>query len=87
MTHARGDDSPKIMQPRVWIVIPSFNGLTETRRGLADLQRQSYRHITAVVSDSGSTDGTYQIVAKEFPPVIILRGTRLGGGRRQPMKV
>jgi GT2 family glycosyltransferase len=68
------DNSLKIMQPRVWIVIPNFNGLALTRSCLADLSRQSYPYITVVVSDSGSTDGTYQIVAKEFPAVIILRG-------------
>jgi GT2 family glycosyltransferase len=61
-------------QPRVWILIPSFNGLGLTRRCLADLSRQTYPSITTVLSDSGSTDGTYQIIAKEFPEVIIVKG-------------
>ena len=63
-----------MIPPRVWIIIPTFNGLSVTRRCLVDLSRQTYPHITIIVSDSGSTDGTQEILEKEFPGIISVKG-------------
>ena len=59
---------------RVWIVITSFNALDVTRRCLTDLSQQTYRNIMIVLSDSGSRDGTYETVKKEYPGVIVING-------------
>src|ERR1041384_3310674 len=58
----------------IWIIIPSFNSVVLTRSCLADLARQTYPNIEIVLSDSGSSDGTYQLISKEFPSVAIVRG-------------
>jgi GT2 family glycosyltransferase len=63
-----------MLHPRIWVVIPSFNALPVTRSCLADLSRQTYPNVVVVLSDSGSTDGTRQVIPKEFPGVVIVRG-------------
>lgn len=65
-----------ILHSRVWIVIPTFNGLAVTRSCLIDLARQTYSNMTIVLSDSGSTDGTLQTVPKEFPQIVLVQGNR-----------
>jgi GT2 family glycosyltransferase len=61
-------------QPRVWIVVPILNHLELTRSCLNDLNRQVYPNIAVVLSDSGSTDGTLQVIPREFPSVIFVHG-------------
>jgi GT2 family glycosyltransferase len=53
--------------PRTWIIIPSFNALAVTRSCLVDLSRQTHRNMEVVVCDSGSTDGTCDVIRREFP--------------------
>src|SRR5258705_744693 len=60
--------------PCVWVVIPSFNALAVTRSCLGDLADQTYPNIMVILSDSGSTDGTCEAVAQEFPDVVIIQG-------------
>jgi GT2 family glycosyltransferase len=60
--------------PYIWVIIPSFNGLAVTRSCLADLARQTYPNVAVVLSDSGSTDDTCQVIPKEFPWIVILKG-------------
>ena len=58
--------------PCVWVVIPSFNALAVTRSCLVDLTDQTYPNIKVILSDSGSTDGTCEAVAQEFPHVVVV---------------
>lgn len=67
-------DSSTVSPPRIWVIIPSFNNLVITRSCLLDLSRQTYRNIGAVVSDSGSEDGTCQMIQKDFPLVTVVCG-------------
>ena len=60
--------------PRTWIIIPSFNAVGVMRSCLADLLRQTYRNIEVVVSDSGSADGTCEVIRQEFSWVHIVHG-------------
>src|SRR5207302_9522758 len=60
--------------PIFWVIIPTFNSITVTRSCLADLSRQVYPNIAIVLSDSGSTDGTCEVIPKEFSQVVIVRG-------------
>jgi GT2 family glycosyltransferase len=59
---------------RTWIVIPSFNACSITQSCLAHLIRQTYPTVQIVLVDSGSTDGTAELVAEKFPDVAIVRG-------------
>ena len=61
-------------QPALAIVIPVHNRREITRTCLLALRRQTYTHFTTVVVDDGSSDGTWEMLAAEFPEVIALRG-------------
>ena len=59
---------------RLWICIPVHNRLQFTLKCLESLARQDYRSVSIVVCDDGSTDGTAQALAAEYPEVIVLHG-------------
>jgi len=61
-------------EQRTWIIIPSFNTVGVMHSCLADLSNQTYRNIEVIVSDSGSTDGTCDLIRQEFPWVHVVRG-------------
>ena len=69
------------------IIILTWNHLADTRRCLASLEpimRQS--DVEVIVVDNGSTDGTPEVVAREWPMVRLLRNDRNRGvaaGRNQ----
>ena len=58
----------------LFIIIPVHNRLEFTRACLTSLRRQSVRDFIVVVVDDGSTDGTGDVLAEEFPEVRVLRG-------------
>ena len=58
----------------VFVIIPVHNRLEFTRACLASLREQSIRDFTVVVVDDGSTDGTGEALAKEFPTVRMPKG-------------
>jgi Predicted glycosyltransferases len=58
----------------VYIVIPVFNRWAYTQACLHSLSAQTYQGFTVVVIDHGSTDGTSDRIAQEFPEVILLKG-------------
>lgn len=59
---------------RLWICIPVHNRLTFTRRCLECLRGQDYSNYRVVVCDDGSTDGTAECLARDFPDVTVLQG-------------
>lgn len=69
-----GEAGPPI--PHVFVVIPVFNRLQFTRDCICCLKRQSYRDLTVIVADGGSTDGTQDAIRKEFPDVVLLTSER-----------
>jgi GT2 family glycosyltransferase len=58
----------------VHVLIPVHNRLEFTRQCLSCFARQDYAHINVIVIDDGSTDGTSEMLAREFPNVTVLRG-------------
>lgn len=61
-------------EPRFWFAIPVHNRFELTRACLASIRRQEYRNFRVVVCDDGSIDGTAELLAKEFPEVVVLNG-------------
>ncbi len=66
------------MRPAIYI--PTFDGRERLGRTLRSLERQS-RPVDVVVVDNGSTDGTAELLAEEFPEVaVVALGRNLGFG-------
>jgi GT2 family glycosyltransferase len=63
----------------VCIVVLSYNGLQDTRKCLASLQGALRPGATPLLVDNGSTDGTQEAVAREFPWCQILRVDKNNG--------
>ncbi|MCC9135064.1 glycosyltransferase family 2 protein [Pontibacter silvestris] len=58
----------------IFIVIPVFNRKELTKACLVSLYNQSSPNFKAIVVDDGSTDGTDEMLAQEFPEVTVLKG-------------
>jgi len=59
--------------PVVWVCMAVFNRVEYTRKCVKLLTGQSYPDIQIVVVDDGSTDGTFEILKREHPEVIVIR--------------
>jgi len=58
----------------MYIVIPVHNRKDITRNCLLSLRRQTLQNFKTIVIDDGSTDGTSEMIQKEFPEVTLLHG-------------
>jgi GT2 family glycosyltransferase len=63
-------------RPTVFVVMPVFNRLHFTRACLDCLRSQSYSPLRVIVVDGGSSDGTPEILGREYPEVVLLKGSR-----------
>ena len=59
----------------LYVVIPVFNRRQYTRDCLLSLRQQTRNDFRVVVVDDGSTDGTAQMLAEEFPEVEVVPGS------------
>ncbi len=62
--------------PGVSVVILNFNGKEHLKECLKSLQRQSHKGFEAIVSDNSSTDGSQEMVRKQFPKIKLLANDR-----------
>lgn len=58
----------------IFIVIPVFNRKHYTRDCLLSLRQQTFTKFKTIVVDDGSTDGTAEMLERQFPEVIRLEG-------------
>ncbi len=58
--------------PLIHVVILSFNNYGDTQECLASVARLAYPRFRIVLVDNGSTDGTSNLVRKEFPEVTVI---------------
>ena len=58
----------------IFIAIPVYNRKKLTNRCLTSLLTQTYRDFKIVVCDDGSTDGTADMIKKDFPEIVLLKG-------------
>ena len=63
------------MNPRVSICIPAYNGELWIADAIRSVLRQTIADWELIISDDASTDGTAEMVLKEFPKVVLLPGT------------
>jgi len=57
---------------KIWICIPVFNRIEFTLKCLATLKAQTFRNVTVVICDHGSTDNSTERINQEFPDVVVL---------------
>ncbi len=70
---------PTENQPLVTVNILSFNRINDLRNTLQKVYEQDYKNIEVIVVDNASTDGSPEMVEKEFPEVKLIRsGKNIG---------
>lgn len=62
------------MPGTIYIIVPVFNRKALTATFLRCLRRQTFRTFQTIIVDDGSTDGTGDLIAQQFPEVNLLRG-------------
>jgi hypothetical protein len=66
-------------EPMVSVIVPNWNGMDCLRDCLKSLEKLSYGNYETIVVDNGSTDGSREMVAKEFQRVrLVASPTNLG---------
>ncbi len=65
--------------PRVSVIIPTYNGLALLRPCLDALRRQTYRDFEVLVVDNASSDGTVEMLRRDYPEVRVLALGTNGG--------
>lgn len=58
----------------MYLVVPVFNGIEYTRLFLKSMKDVHYDKAKVIIVDDGSTDGTSEMITKNFPGTIILKG-------------
>jgi len=58
----------------LFVVIPVYNRISFTRACLDYLRAQTYREFKTVVVDDGSTDGTGEMLDRQYPEVNVIKG-------------
>jgi GT2 family glycosyltransferase len=69
-----------VLNPLVSIIIPNYNGIKDLRSCLQSLRKLKYTDKEIIVVDSGSTDGSAQLVSEEFPEVKLIKTEEMGIG-------
>ena len=62
------------MAETIYIVVPVYNRKAFTRSFLECLARQTFRQFVTIVVDDGSSDGTGEMIKRDFTDVRLLRG-------------
>lgn len=55
--------------PEVSVIIPNWNGKSLIKNCLDSLKKQSYKNFETLVIDNGSTDGSVELIKKNYPYV------------------
>lgn len=61
------------VRPLVTVVVPNWNGEALLAPCLDSIRRQSYRPLQCIVVDDGSTDRSMELLAAQFPEVLVAR--------------
>ncbi len=61
--------------PKVAVVILNWNGEKHLRRFLPSVVASTYANLELIVADNGSTDGSLQLLASQYPQLRVIRFT------------
>ncbi len=62
-----------IVEGLVSFVLPTMNRKDDLIKCIESIKSSTYKNIEIIVADNGSTDGTFEIINKMFPEVILIR--------------
>lgn len=68
--------------PSVAVVIVTWNSKTVVADCLSSLQRQTFGEVAVMVVDNASSDGTVELIRRDFPQVMVLRNPQNVGFAR-----
>lgn len=72
--------------PKVSIIVLNWNGKDDTIQCLSSLERINYPNFEIIVTDNGSTDGSFEAISHAFPNIKTLQNRRnlgyAGGNNR-----
>jgi len=77
------------VSPTVTVIVVTYNGERFVRPCLQSLRAQTYREFETLVIDNASTDGTADLVAREFPEATLVRLTKntgFAGGNNEGLR-
>jgi GT2 family glycosyltransferase len=58
--------------PLTSVIIPNWNGAPHLPTCLESLRSQTYSRVEVIVADNGSTDGSLELLARDYPEVQVL---------------
>lgn len=58
----------------IFVIVPVHNRSHMTRRCLNSIGRQTFEPISTIVVDDGSTDGTSEMIIRDYPDAILVSG-------------
>lgn len=68
--------------PTFSVIIPSYNGKEFLRKTLLALRKSELQPIRYIVVDDFSSDGTFEMIEKDFPEVLVIRNEKNLGPTR-----
>lgn len=68
-----GGNERDVYRPKVSAIIPNWNRKNDLREALLAIQAQTYPVEEIIVMDNNSSDGAPEMVAAEFPEVLLIR--------------
>ncbi|HZE89044.1 MAG TPA: glycosyltransferase family 2 protein [Verrucomicrobiae bacterium] len=70
---APSDTSVPLTMARVSVLVVSWNSRGFLPACLKSIEAQTHRHVETIVVDNGSTDGSADLVARDFPEATLIR--------------
>jgi GT2 family glycosyltransferase len=67
---------PMLSNPLVSIAIVTWNRREDVSRAIESCYSQTYKNIEVVVVDNASSDGTYELLPKNYPDIKVIRTHR-----------
>lgn len=58
----------------IYVILAVYNRRKVTEQCLKNLLNQTYKAFEIIVFDDGSTDGTFEMIKKKYPEIILLKG-------------